>query len=148
MTINRLFVANRGEIALRILRTAKRLGLETVLAVSDADRDSQPAKLADRAVVLGPAQASKSYLDVNLVLHAAKATVRAGSTATTAGAANPAISIVEDVLVVVAVVLAFVLPLLALLLTVLLLGRLVRAARAVWRRRVAPPDPPTYVGGR
>jgi acetyl-CoA carboxylase biotin carboxylase subunit len=74
MTINRLFVANRGEIALRILRTAKSLGLETVLAVSDADRDSLPAKMADRAVVLGPAQATKSYLDINLVMHAAKAT--------------------------------------------------------------------------
>lgn len=74
MAINRLFVANRGEIALRILRTANSLGLETVLAVSDADRDSLPAQMADRAVVLGPAQAMKSYLDINLVLHAAKAT--------------------------------------------------------------------------
>ena len=74
MAINRLFVANRGEIALRILRTAKSLGLETVLAVSDADRDSWPAQMADRAVVLGPAAANKSYLDINLVLHAAKAT--------------------------------------------------------------------------
>jgi acetyl-CoA carboxylase biotin carboxylase subunit len=74
MAINRLFVANRGEIALRILRTAKSLGLETVLAVSDADRDSLPAQLADRAVVLGPAAATKSYLDSNLVLHAAKST--------------------------------------------------------------------------
>jgi acetyl-CoA carboxylase biotin carboxylase subunit len=74
MSINRLFVANRGEIALRILRTAKAMGLETVLAVSDADRDSLPAQMADRAVVLGPAAASKSYLDINLVLHAAKAT--------------------------------------------------------------------------
>lgn len=74
MGINRLFVANRGEIALRILRTAKKLGLETVLAVSDADRDSLPAQMADRAVCLGPAQATKSYLDIGLVLHAAKAT--------------------------------------------------------------------------
>lgn len=74
MGINRLFVANRGEIALRILRTAKKLGIETVLGVSAADRDSLPAQFADRAVVLGPAQATKSYLDVNLVLHAARAT--------------------------------------------------------------------------
>ena len=74
MGLNRLFVANRGEIALRILRTAKKLGLETVLAVSDADRDSLPAQMADRAVCLGPAAATKSYLDINLVLHAAKAT--------------------------------------------------------------------------
>lgn len=74
MGINRLFVANRGEIALRILRSAKKLGIETVLGVSAADRDGLPAQMADRAVVLGPAQATKSYLDVNLVLHAAKAT--------------------------------------------------------------------------
>lgn len=74
MALNRLFVANRGEIALRILRTARKMGLETVLAVSDADRDSLPAQMADRTVCLGPAQASKSYLDINLVLHAAKAT--------------------------------------------------------------------------
>ncbi len=74
MAINRLFVANRGEIALRILRTAKSLGLETVLAVSDADRESWPAQMADRAVVLGPAAANKSYLDMSLVMHAAKAT--------------------------------------------------------------------------
>lgn len=74
MPMNRLFVANRGEIALRILRTANRLGIETVLGVSDADRDTLPARYADRAVVLGPAQATKSYLDVNLVLQAAKST--------------------------------------------------------------------------
>jgi len=76
-----------------------------------------------------------------LGVHAAKATVRAGSTATTAGAVNPLLSVVEDALVIVAVVLAFVLPLLALLLTALLLGQLVRAARAVWRRRVASRPP-------
>lgn len=74
MAVNRLFVANRGEIALRILRTAKRMGIETVLGVSEADRDSAPARYADRAVVLGPAQASKSYLDTGLVLQAAKST--------------------------------------------------------------------------
>lgn len=74
MTINRLFVANRGEIAVRILKTAADLGIETVLGVSDADRDSMGARMADRAVVLGPAQAAKSYLSPDLVLHAAKAT--------------------------------------------------------------------------
>ncbi|WP_158970801.1 acetyl-CoA carboxylase biotin carboxylase subunit [Chachezhania sediminis] len=74
MTVNRIFVANRGEIALRVLRTARAMGLETVIGVSDADRDSLPAQMADRAVVLGPAQATKSYLNVDLVLHAAQAT--------------------------------------------------------------------------
>ncbi len=74
MPIRRLFIANRGEIAVRILRTAKKLGIETVLGVSAADRESMGAEMADRTVVLGPAQSSKSYLDVNLVVHAALAT--------------------------------------------------------------------------
>lgn len=73
MAIKRLFIANRGEIALRIVRAAQALNIETVVAVSDADRDSAAARLADRSVVLGPAQAAKSYLDPRLVVHAAKA---------------------------------------------------------------------------
>ncbi|MBC2670583.1 acetyl/propionyl/methylcrotonyl-CoA carboxylase subunit alpha [Novosphingobium piscinae] len=73
MAIKRLFIANRGEIALRIVRAAQTLDIETVVAVSDADRDSAAARQADRAVVLGPAQAAKSYLDPRLVVHAAKA---------------------------------------------------------------------------
>ncbi|MGD9799346.1 MAG: acetyl/propionyl/methylcrotonyl-CoA carboxylase subunit alpha [Parvularculaceae bacterium] len=71
MTIRRLFIANRGEIAVRIIRTAKRLGIETVIGVSAADRDSAGAAMADRAVVLGPAAAQKSYLNPGLILHAA-----------------------------------------------------------------------------
>ena len=72
MAIRRLFVANRGEIALRIVRAAQALDIETVVAVSDADRDSAAARLADRSVVLGPASATKSYLDPRLVVHAAR----------------------------------------------------------------------------
>jgi acetyl-CoA carboxylase, biotin carboxylase subunit len=74
MALNRLFIANRGEIAVRILRTAKRLGLETVIGVSEADRDSMGAEMADRAVVLGPAPSAKSYLDERLIVHAARMT--------------------------------------------------------------------------
>src|SRR5215210_5994562 len=74
MTIRRLFVANRGEIAVRILRTAHKLGVETVLGVSAADRETLAAEMADRVVVLGPAQSAKSYLDARLVMHAAGAT--------------------------------------------------------------------------
>lgn len=72
MSIRRLFVANRGEIALRIVRAAQALNIETVVGVSDADRDSAAARLADRAVVLGPSPAAKSYLDPALIVHAAK----------------------------------------------------------------------------
>ena len=74
MPIRRLFVANRGEIALRIVRAAQGLGIETVVGVSDADQGSAAARLADRAVVLGPSAAAKSYLDAPLVVQAAKST--------------------------------------------------------------------------
>jgi acetyl-CoA carboxylase biotin carboxylase subunit len=71
MTIERLFVANRGEIAVRVLRTCRELGLTAVVGVSEADRDSLAAELADRSVVLGPAHASASYLSVPTVVQAA-----------------------------------------------------------------------------
>ncbi len=74
MALKRVFVANRGEIAVRIIRACQALDLETVVGVSDADRDSMASELADRAVVLGPAPARDSYLNVDLVVHAAKAT--------------------------------------------------------------------------
>lgn len=74
MPISRIFVANRGEIALRVLRTAKKMGIETVLGASEADRDSLPAQVADRTIVLGPAAAPQSYLRTDLVLHAARMT--------------------------------------------------------------------------
>ena len=74
MALSRVFIANRGEIAVRIVRACRALGLESVVGVSDADRDSMAAELADRAVVLGPAPARDSYLNAGLVVHAAKAT--------------------------------------------------------------------------
>ena len=61
--IRRLLIANRGEIAARVIRTCTRLGIESVLAASDADLESLPARLADRVVRLGPANAAQSYLD-------------------------------------------------------------------------------------
>lgn len=70
----RLFVANRGEIALRAIRAAQALGMEAVMGVSAADRDGLGARTADRAVVLGPAQARDSYLNAKLIVHAAKET--------------------------------------------------------------------------
>lgn len=72
--MRRLFIANRGEIAVRILRTARAEGLEVVLGVSSADRDSLGAMLADRVVVLGPAAARESYLNIPAVVQAALAT--------------------------------------------------------------------------
>ena len=74
MILRRLLVANRGEIAVRVLRTCQRLGIETVLAASEADLDSVPARMADRTVCIGPAAPAASYLDVDAVVRAAVAT--------------------------------------------------------------------------
>ena len=74
MSLRRILVANRGEIALRIVRAAHSLGMEAVLAVSMVDRDSTAAREADRTVVIGPSPARDSYLNPRLIVHAAKAT--------------------------------------------------------------------------
>lgn len=70
--MQRLYIANRGEIAVRIARTARELGIATVVGVSEADRDSLAASSADEAVVIGPAPAGKSYLNTDAVLTAAR----------------------------------------------------------------------------
>jgi acetyl-CoA carboxylase, biotin carboxylase subunit len=72
VNIRRLFIANRGEIALRIVRTAQRLGIETILGVSDADLDSVPARQADHCVRIGGAPAAQSYLNIAAVIDAAR----------------------------------------------------------------------------
>jgi acetyl-CoA carboxylase biotin carboxylase subunit len=72
--LRRVLIANRGEIAVRVIKACFDEGVESVLAVSEADRDSLGAKLADRVVVIGPAAAAESYLDVNRVVAAAKVT--------------------------------------------------------------------------
>ncbi len=74
MPVTRVLVANRGEIAVRIIRACQALGLETVLAVSEADRDSLPARMADRTVCIGPPTASQSYLDPRIIVTAALGT--------------------------------------------------------------------------
>ena len=71
MPIKRILIANRGEIALRVLRTCKRLGIETVLAASEADLGSLPARLADRTLCIGPAPSSESYLKADTIVQAA-----------------------------------------------------------------------------
>jgi len=68
---NRVLIANRGEIALRILRACRMLGLEAVVAYSEADRDSLPVQLADEAICIGPADARRSYLSAPAIISAA-----------------------------------------------------------------------------
>jgi 3-methylcrotonyl-CoA carboxylase alpha subunit len=72
--IEKILVANRGEIACRIMRTAKRLGIQTVAVYSDADRDSLHVKSADEAVRIGPPSARLSYLSGVTIMEAAART--------------------------------------------------------------------------
>jgi len=68
----RVLVANRGEIAVRIVRACAKLGVESVVAVSEADRDSLAARMATRAICIGPARSTESYLRPELLVMAAK----------------------------------------------------------------------------
>lgn len=70
---DKLLIANRGEIAVRIIRAAKELGLKTVAVYSDADAQSLAVRMADEAVRIGPAHATRSYLSVDAILEAAAA---------------------------------------------------------------------------
>lgn len=69
--ISRVLIANRGEIALRVIQACREMNIETVLAVSEADRLSLPAQMADRAVCIGPPLPSQSYLKVDTIIAAA-----------------------------------------------------------------------------
>src|SRR6478752_4006098 len=69
-----LLIANRGEIACRVIRTAKRLGIRTVAVYSDADRDAVHVKLADEAVHIGGSAARDSYLSIEKIVAACKRT--------------------------------------------------------------------------
>lgn len=70
----RILIANRGEIAVRIIRTCRRLGIETVAIFSEVDRNSLHVKLADAAVCIGPAESAKSYLHIPSIISAAEIT--------------------------------------------------------------------------
>ncbi|MFC3152832.1 acetyl/propionyl/methylcrotonyl-CoA carboxylase subunit alpha [Litoribrevibacter euphylliae] len=71
---HKILIANRGEIACRVIRTAKKLGVQTVAVYSDADANAQHVQLADEAVYLGAAPAKESYLVMDKVINAAKRT--------------------------------------------------------------------------
>lgn len=71
---DKIVIANRGEIALRILRACRELGIKTVAVYSEADRDLKHVRLADEAVCIGPAQSSHSYLNIPAIISAAEVT--------------------------------------------------------------------------
>ena len=72
--LNRVLVANRGEIAVRVIRAARDLGVETVAVYSEADQGALHTRLATRAVRIGPGPAARSYLRPELLIHVAQAT--------------------------------------------------------------------------
>tara|TARA_R100000306_G_scaffold6274_1_gene8721 strand:+ start:8535 stop:9983 length:1449 start_codon:yes stop_codon:yes gene_type:complete len=72
MDIKKILVANRGEIALRVMKTARNMGLKTVAVFSEADRNAPHVKFADEAVCIGPPPSSESYLKGDLIIKTAK----------------------------------------------------------------------------
>ena len=69
--ISSVLIANRGEIACRIIRTAKHMGVRTVAVYSEADKNAMHVELADQAIAIGPAPATQSYLNIDNILAAA-----------------------------------------------------------------------------
>src|SRR5246127_3241509 len=70
----RILIANRGEIACRIIKTARRMGIETVAVYSDADKDALHVEMADHAVPIGPPPAAESYLVIDKIVAACRQT--------------------------------------------------------------------------
>ena len=65
---DKILIANRGEVALRVMRAARELGVKTVAVYSTEDADTYPVRYADEAVCIGPAQATKSYLVMSNII--------------------------------------------------------------------------------
>ena len=70
----KILIANRGEIACRVIRTARKMGIATVAVYSEADRRALHARLADEAVCIGPAPSRESYLSIDRIIAACRAT--------------------------------------------------------------------------
>ncbi len=71
---NKILIANRGEIACRVIATAKKMGIQTVAVYSEADKLSRHVQLADESVLIGPAASRESYLVAEKIIEAAKST--------------------------------------------------------------------------
>lgn len=70
--IKKILIANRGEIACRVIKTAKKMGIATVAVYSDADRNALHVKMADEAIHIGPAPSNQSYIVIDKILAAIK----------------------------------------------------------------------------
>ena len=66
--LKKVLVANRGEVAVRIIRACREMGIQSVAVYSEADKDALHVKLADEAVCIGPAKSSKSYLNIKNII--------------------------------------------------------------------------------
>ena len=71
---SKILIANRGEVAVRIIKTARRMGIATVVVYSEADADSLAVEMADQSVAIGPAPAAQSYLVAETIIAAANET--------------------------------------------------------------------------
>src|SRR5438552_17198505 len=71
---DKILIANRGEIACRVIKTARKMGIKTVAVYSDADRDARHVELADESVLIGPAPSRESYLVMVKIIAAARQT--------------------------------------------------------------------------
>ena len=74
MMFRKILIANRGEIACRVIKTAQKMGIKTVAVYSDADKNALHVKMADEAVHIGPAPSAQSYLIMDKIIVAAKQT--------------------------------------------------------------------------
>ena len=72
--MNKILIANRGEIAVRIIRACKEMNMKTVAVYSDIDKDAMHTRLADESICIGPANAGKSYLNIKNIIEAANIT--------------------------------------------------------------------------
>ena len=72
--LNKILIANRGEIAVRIIRACKEMNIKTVAVYSEADKDALHTKLADEAICIGPANSKQSYLNIKNIIEAANIT--------------------------------------------------------------------------
>ena len=70
----KILIANRGEVALRVLRACKEMGIATVAIYSEADKDLKHVKMADESVCIGPAESAKSYLNIPAIISACEVT--------------------------------------------------------------------------